>query len=601
MSLLPAAISNYQAHSRSCYTFGKRRPSLCWEHLQIVRHLQPEEKRQVSVSFCVNGATATNMSDICFMVKSVSSQKVVVRRNAAIGDCVAALCVIDKLLEQGFDPVYQTHPAMHCVLRRHPKLQHFEEPKNGNADVVLDGSYEKHPLRRSLHFSSIFMHSANEQLARLGINLGPAVNCRPSLRVHPSEKAAAQAKFSQYPKPWVFVCPRSDAYAARQVPDGIWSAAAEKMNGTVFWLGRHPAPPHFVDLHCQHLDNVIIWLSAADLLVTVDTGPLHLAAALGIPILALGQSSSPDLHLSDQRDFITINPKGLDCLNCQKNICPINPVTPPCQNFDPEFIAQWTNAKLRQITDDRVSAVVPIYQPKAETLNKCLEHILPQVSEVIVCEEGGNSRLPSGAMRHPKIRYISKGLRGIGVGKNYNFGARHTTGKYLMMLNDDVFMAPGAVDLMKAQMVGNVGCVTARLMYPDDTVYFAGKIRTPGERGWAHKNLRQKHWDWTEPTEMENGFSAASMVSRKCFYDSGCFDERFFCYAEDDALSLQMRRAGYKIMFEPRAWGYHMEHQSTEKLGNIMDIVRGANATFGKVWGRYLDHNAANSMGAFDF
>lgn len=535
----------------------------------------------------------------CYMIKSYSGRKITVRRYAAIGDAIAATVVADKLIDQGFEVCFQCHSSIHPALRRHPRIA--EVIDRGYGDINLDGAYENSPLRRRMSFGSLFIESANLQLTNMGINLGPAVNCKPALRVHPIEKTQALLKFQNYPKPWVFVCPRSDTYACRQVPDGIWQEAAREMHGTKFWIGRHPAPKNFVDLECRHLDNLIIWLSAADLLVTVDTGPMHIGAALGIPIVALGQSSSPELHLNDQRDFITINCLGLDCLNCQKNICPINATTPPCQNFDPSYIAQWVNAKLRQVTDDRVAAVIPIYRPEADTLNRCLECTLPQVDEIIVTEEGGNSLLPSNAMRHDKIRYVSKGVKNLGVGRNYNFGTRHTTCKYLLMLNDDVFLNNNAVEIMKRQFVGNVGCVSARLMYPDETVYFAGKIRTPGCRGWGHKNLKQKHWDWTVPTEMENGFTAASMVTRECFYRSGCFDERFFCYAEDDALSLQMRRAGYKLIFCPDAFGTHLEHASTSKLGNISDIVRKSNTTFGQIWGPYLDHNRDNSMGNFNY
>jgi GT2 family glycosyltransferase len=169
------------------------------------------------------------------------------------------------------------------------------------------------------------------------------------------------------------------------------------------------------------------------------------------------------------------------------------------------------------------------------------------------------------------------------------------------MLNDDVFIDSDCVKNLAVEMKSGVGCVSARLMYPDGTVYFAGKVRRPGERGWGHKNLHQTHWDWKEPTEMENGFTACSLVDREAFYRSGCFDERFFCYAEDDAISLQFRRAGYKLVFQPNAAATHLEHQSTQRLGNIMDVVKKANKIFGEVWGDYYTHNAANSFGNFDY
>ena len=92
-----------------------------------------------------------------------------------------------------------------------------------------------------------------------------------------------------YPRPWVFICPRSESYPHRQVPTrrGLILRPGQ---GTKFWLGLHPAPPGIVDLAVRHVDNLIIWLSAADLLISVDTGPMHIGAALGIPIVAILQS-----------------------------------------------------------------------------------------------------------------------------------------------------------------------------------------------------------------------------------------------------------------------------------------------------------------------
>ena len=532
-----------------------------------------------------------------------SGNQIVVRRNAAIGDCVAATVVIDKLIDLGYDPIYQTHPAIHCLLRRHPRLQHFEETANNRyIDVNLDGAYEKDPLRRQRHFYDMFLSKSNDQLARLGINLGGMVNCKPQLRVSPAERHAAQLKFKEYPRPWIFVCPRSDTYQCRTVPDGIWMEASKRIAGTKFWIGRHPAPPHFVDLKCNHLDNVLVWLSAADLLVTVDTGPMHMAAAMGIPILALCQSSSPELHLGDQVDFMTLSPKGLDCLNCQQNVCPLPNMrdTPPCQKFDPEIISAWANRKAQQIYGNDTSAIIPVYGSDPDVIRRCLDCITPQVQEVVVTAET-EDKVPKGVVSGGKIRGVVKGVKGIGYGRNVNFGVRNSTGKNLMIINDDVFIDPGCVETLLRQLKDNVGCVSARLMYPDGTVYFAGKVRGPAEMGWGHKNHRQRHWDIKEPIEMENGYQAASLVSRKAFYHCGAFDERFFCYADDDAISLQLRRAGWKIVFEPNASGIHLEGQSTRKLGgDRMNVVRKANKTFDSVWGWYLRKNSNTIPGTFD-
>jgi len=528
----------------------------------------------------------------------VRANRIIVRRNAAIGDSLCATVVADRLIELGYEVIWQTHPSIHCVIRRHPRISAVTE-LTCNPDVNLDGAYEKDPQRRRKHFHAMFFDAAQRQLNPMGINLGAAFNCRPSIRLSPQERTIAQTKFKDYSRPWVFICPRSDTYAARQVPDGIWAEAAAKIQGTKFWLGRHPGPAGIVDLKCQHLDNVIVWLSAADLLVSVDTGPLHLAAAMGVQVLGLGQSSSPECHLSDQRDFMTIEPK-LDCLNCQENLCPKNPDVPPCQSFDPDFIAAWANAKLDGIRQEKVSAIISIYRPEVGTLNRCLECVLPQVDEVIVCRDMAGIE-PVGVMKHPKIRYVLNPRFDQGYGKKANFAARQSNGKYLLMLNDDVFLDPNAVARMKDCMTPGVALVSNLLRYADGSIYYAGKRRAPGQMGWGHIDHRQRDCTIKEPIELENACGACAMVRRDAFYQIGGFNERIYLYAEDDMMSLDLRKAGWKLMFTPHSTGVHLEHQSTKKTGNIMDYVNASNRIFTEYYGAYLRHNINRIPGNFDY
>ncbi len=534
------------------------------------------------------------------MLKAGLNAPIILRRTAAIGDALCASVVADRLISMGYEVTMQTHPAIHCVLRRHPRLYEVMEP-GGFCHINLDGAYENDSRKRFRHFHEMFFERAAEQMHPRGIDIGIPSNCKPKIIVSSATREAVKQRFSQYPLPWVFVCPRSDTYNVRQVPDGIWQEVAARTNGTKFWLGRHPAPGNFIDLQCQHFDNVIEWLTAADLLITVDTGPLHVAAALGVPIVAICQSSSPEMHLNDQNDFITISPP-LDCLGCMQNICPKSQHTPPCQNIDPALIASWANAKLGQLYDDKVSAVVPIYQPEVGTLNKCLEHVLPQVDEIVVTAQA-DSRIPPGALQHSKIRYVQHRLSKLGYGRNTNHGVRNTTGKYVLLLNDDVFLDPGAVAALKAEMVADpkVGLVAHLLRYPDGTIYHAGKSRSAGARGWGHIDHRKYIPTLNEPTEMENVCGASVLVRREAFYKIDGFDEDFYIYAEDDDFALRIRRAGYRIIYTPKASGVHMEHQSTQKIGGITEVVAKANTVFGRKWSRYFDHNINRIPGNFDY
>jgi GT2 family glycosyltransferase/ADP-heptose:LPS heptosyltransferase len=525
----------------------------------------------------------------------ISAQAIAVRRFAAIGDSLAATIVADKLSERGYQCRWITHPMIHCIIRRHPHIESVTE--FAHADVDLDGAYEKDPVRRVRHFSEIFLEKANQQLVRYGINLGEPLNCRPRIRMTYAERCIGRARLMQYEKPWVFICPRSDTYACRQVPDGIWQEAAKRIRGTKFWLGRHPAPAGIVDLKCQHLDNLMMWLSAGDLLISVDTGPLHLAAAMGIPILALGQSSSPDLHLSDQVDFLTIQP-NLTCLNCQHNLCPINAAQPPCQQFNPEFIAQWANARLRMLDPQSISAVVPTYRPPAERLNRCLTALLPQVQEIIVTCEAG-AIIPANVLKHPKIRYVRSRLRDIGYGRNVNFGARQSNGHWIWIVNDDCYVEPdAAARLMECARPG-VGLIGHLLFYPDGSIQHGGKFRQPGMRGWGHIDQRKTTPSIQHPVEMENVTGASILVNRQAFYEIDGNDESFHMYAVDDAMCLSMKQAGYKVMFTPHAKAIHEEAATGRGDQRMRDWVIQGNTAFDRKWGWWITQNINTVPGVF--
>jgi GT2 family glycosyltransferase len=471
------------------------------------------------------------------------------------------------------------------------------EPR-GFVHVNLDGAYENDLNRCQKHFHEMFFSVAQNQLRGRGIDLGPPLNVKPSILVAPHETQAVQAKFQIHPRPWIFVCPRSDTYIPRQVPDWIWQGAAAKINGTCFWLGRHPAPPGFIDLRCQQLDNLIWYLSAADLLVSVDTGPAHIGIALGIQTLMLGQSSSPNLHFSDQRDFETIWPKGdLKCLNCQSNICRIDRYIPPCHNFDPPKIAMAVNRKLRR---DTVSALIPTFKADPNHLSKAIDNVIGQVDEVVLTV-AADGIIPNGIQTHPKLRIVRCPKSDIGFGKNVNYGFRHTAGNWVLLLNDDCYLNENAVKLLKEQRWSGVGMIAHLLRYPNGQIYFAGRQRPPGFRGFPHIDHMAWHPSITQVTEMEALSCTSVLINRQAFYKIGGFDERFHMYAEDDDFSVRIREAGYKLLYEPAALGVHEGSATVKKLGKQTEWIQASARLMEQKWGAYWDWNKSNSFGNFGY
>lgn len=241
--------------------------------------------------------------------KKMWNKRWCIRRTAAIGDVIAASIVAKRMNELGYETEYQAHRDTHPVLRRIDGIT-LSDGKEGYAQIDLDGAYENDPDRAKKHFHQMFLGEANRRLAFYGKGIGNEFNCRPVLRVADADKETARKVLEGHRRPWVFACPRSDSHLARTVRDQTWSRAAAKINGTCFWIGRHAAPEYFIDLKCRTIDDVTKFLSVADLLISVDTGPAHIAIALGIPSIIIGQSSDPELHFSDKADWLSIYPRA---------------------------------------------------------------------------------------------------------------------------------------------------------------------------------------------------------------------------------------------------------------------------------------------------
>ena len=534
----------------------------------------------------------------CFLVRQ-NGGAITMRRTAAIGDCIMATVVARKLAERGFPAIFQTHPGIAPLIQRSPWVSRVENP-GGAVNVNLDGAGEAEKVNRRSHFQETFIASANSQLRHLGIDLGPALNCKPVLQVRANEQKAVAAQLGPYARPWVFICPRSNSYAVRQVPDGIWHEAARRMQGTKFWIGTHPAPPEIVDLRCRTQDMLAPLLSVADLLVTVDTGPMHVAVALGVPVVVILQSSSPEMHLSDQRDWAMIGP-NLECLHCMERICPKNRWMPPCQNVAPDLIAAAVNERLGAYSDGKVSAVVPTYHAPGYRLNHVLENLLPQVDEIIVTREAGGA-FPSDAMRHVKIYYYTKEKGGIGFGRNVNFGVRHTRHSWILIVNDDLYINAGTVQTMLAAAKPDTGILSPLVYFPDGKIYVSVKVRQPGARGWGHVDYKQGRNSFPNVTESEDACGCCLLMRREAFYRAGCFDEEYQFYAEDDQLSMDVRRVGYKILFVPQATAIHEEGQTTRLFPERLAIMQRSNALFAEKNKDYLDWNSNRvPLGNFNF
>lgn len=195
--------------------------------------------------------------------------------------------------------------------------------------------------------------------------------------------------------------------------------------------------------------------------------------------------------------------------------------------------------------------------------------------------------------------------RGFGAGNN--LGLRRAGGRYVLFLNPDAELRPGALEHLVAYLDAHpdVGIVGPRLRYPDGQVQPSRRrfppIRTlliesaiPGHWWFGWPSLRRYYLDDVADDHAQDVdwlVGAALLVRRDAIDALGGFDERFFLYSEELDLGRRFRSRGWRIVFDPDAEVIHHEGKSSEQ-----NLARRAIA-FNESKARYAEKYAGADVG----
>ena len=115
----------------------------------------------------------------------------------------------------------------------------------------------------------------------------------PSLRLTAAEAAQGEAELAALPHPRLAIATRSASPSA--YPSQDWWDRAVAVFQAAGWHPLFLAPPEASSLPATDLRGLMARLKACDAYLGPSTGPTHLAAALGLPVLALmGRSCNLD-------------------------------------------------------------------------------------------------------------------------------------------------------------------------------------------------------------------------------------------------------------------------------------------------------------------
>ena len=226
----------------------------------------------------------------------------------------------------------------------------------------------------------------------------------------------------------------------------------------------------------------------------------------------------------------------------------------------------------------RVSILIPTCD-HIRDLETCVESIYARTTypdfEILLIENNSKEEQTFRSYERMQKEHPDtlKVLTWQGKGFNYsalnNFGARYATGEYLLLLNNDTeVITPGWLEemVMYAQQK-RVGCVGAKLFYPDDTIQHAGVgFGIGGVAGHLHKYFpatSDGYMGRLNYVQDVYGDTAACLLIRKEIYDEvHGLDESYAVAFNDVDFCVRVREAGYTNVFTPFAQLYHYESKS---------------------------------------
>lgn len=214
-----------------------------------------------------------------------------------------------------------------------------------------------------------------------------------------------------------------------------------------------------------------------------------------------------------------------------------------------------------------------------ELLKKCLASIFgndPPISyEVFVVDNGSSD----GSVfmveeEFPQVKLI-KNDQNLGFARANNQAIKKSQGRYILLLNNDTEIIPGALEGMVEFMDGtpSAGACCGKLFFPDMTHQVGFNVRRFPRlvnafveyfwmnRFWLSNPFTKKFFmmgeDFNKIISVDQPAGACLMVRKEVVDTVGLLDEEFFILFEDVDWCWRIKKAGWKIYFLPQCRFVH--------------------------------------------
>jgi len=216
-------------------------------------------------------------------------------------------------------------------------------------------------------------------------------------------------------------------------------------------------------------------------------------------------------------------------------------------------------------TAPRVSVIIPVHNNwnlTRDCLRSLVLHPGSVEKEVIVVDDASSDETAEQLKQVLGIRVVSL-EENVGFLRAVHAGFGAAQAPYVVLLNNDTIVREGWLDslvhtLDTDETVGMVGSV---LLYPNGLMQEAGSAIfndgtgiNVGKRDRAYRDI------YKTPHEVDYCSGASLLIRRSLWDQIGGFDLSFApAYYEETDLSFATRKAGYRVLLQPKSQLFHFE------------------------------------------
>lgn len=204
---------------------------------------------------------------------------------------------------------------------------------------------------------------------------------------------------------------------------------------------------------------------------------------------------------------------------------------------------------------------------------------LPDVETIVVDNASRDGSASAIAAQFPHVCLV-RSDQNLGFAGGVNRAACEATGEFLLVLNSDARLQPGALDLMLELMRGEprAALVAPALEYPDGrpqsaAFAFPGLLQIAldlypvGRLMESRVNGRIRA---SQPRRIDHPLGACMLIRRTAWHQVGPLDEGYFMYLEEIDWCRRAQALGWQIWHLPQAVTIHHGGASTAQQPEAM-------------------------------